>query len=836
MARIIRGDGSVPCPLMLIGERPGWEEARAGRPFVGPAGTELWHRFALASAPERAQWYVTNLVDTYSQDPPTPNETLLGGARLRREIAKVKPRLIVAAGVHSARWLLGREFSQDAMHGLVHFSKRAQCHVLPIIHPSAAIRQPGMYMSAFVDDCQAVARAANGVLFGGVLARHEATAPALSERDIVWRDAVVGCDTEGYVEEPECLSVSKDGCAFVAYPDTGDALTQLGKGLRKATLSFHNATHDLRVLEALGVTVGEFHDTMLMAYLLNEHVQGLKPLAYRLGIRLDDYDSLIAPLDDERVAAALRAYVRRYTPALRRVERLKGKRKAEAKRAIPKAVGAISRLLANPNDEPLRDRWSRSVFAGACPLPKPTTWADLPRDVGEHYAKADAYAHEALCRAFLPRLREQKLERAYEIDKAVLPMVARMETVGVQVDVEGLEALSEELAMDYVLTETAIEKMIGRKVNPKASGDVSDLLFNELGITPTMLTKSGSHYTTQDKYLLARKKEHSVIELILNGREAWKMKSTYCDKLPRLVSSDGRYHPDFAYTRTASGRLAESILLLIPKHSPKWGKKIRACFKAAPGHVLVSVDLSQIEMRTMADNSGDEVLTQVYMTGGDVHADTAHRMLGAPKAKKDQDESLHRLPAKTLNFGILMGMTEYGLLDQLHSHQQLHWQIDECSAEDRAAGKLSTREFRADWFAGHPGVAKYVEKKKREARRTGGVRDMWGAFVRLDAIDCTDERRVREAERQAHAIPIQAGADRISKQWMALVWRDVVLPARGKFYCEPWCRAHDDLILEVDEAHAEGVMKQMLALVPQCLSVPVLAEGKMGANWGALKG
>ena len=108
--------------------------------------------------------------------------------------------------------------------------------------------------------------------------------------------------------------------------------------------------------------------------------------------------------------------------------------------------------------------------------------------------------------------------------------------------------------------------------------------------------------------------------------------------------------------------------------------------------------------------------------------------------------------------------------------------------------------------------------------------------MRLDAIDCTDPCRVREAERQAHAIPIQAGADRISKQWMAKVWHEVVVPARGKFYCEPWCRAHDDLILEVDEAHAESVKAQLLALVPQCLCIPVLAEGKIGRDSGALKG
>lgn len=846
MSLHVRPQGPVPSRLMFVSERPGYEEVRARQLGVGPPGVELWHRLDTAGAPDQREWYYTKLVKTFSQDAPTPSEVLLGGAELRKEIAEVQPKLIVGAGQTVTRWLLGADANLDAVHGLVHWSKRTRCHVIPIIHPNAALKQPGAFMSAFVDDCEAVARAANGVMYGGVLAAHEVKAPDTtvrkSEGDFFVigqkrppKVEFVGMDTEGYVEAPECVSVSRNGEASVSLASELTGVRSFDKNL---ALSFHNATHDIRVLEAIGIKVHQFHCTMLMAFLLDEHVQGLKPLAYRhCHLRLDDYDSLIAPLDDRRVAEALTSYIRRWEPARRRVERLKGKRKAEAKRTIPKAVAAAMRLLANPSgsEDALRARWQRSVFAPAVPLPKPTTWADLPRDVGEHYAKADAIAHEALCRAFLPKLRELKVERAYEIDRAVLPMVARMETVGVQIDVPGLQALSAELAADYAKTEAEIEQLIGYKVNPKASEDVSELLFGKLGVTPTMLTKSGSHYTTQDKYLLARKKEHSVIELILAGREAWKMKSTYCDKLPRLVSADGRYHPDFAYTRTASGRLAESILLLIPKHSPKWGKKIRACFKAAPGRVLVSVDLSQIEMRTMADNSGDEVLTQVFLTGGDVHADTAHRMLGAPAAKKDQDESLHRLPAKTLNFGVLMGMTQFGLLDQLHSHGQLQWQIDPCTDEEKAQGKLSTVEFLHDWFEGHQGVKAFVARKKREAKRTGYIRDMWGARVRLDAIHCTDERRVREAERQAHAIPIQAGADRISKQWMARVWHEVVLPARGKFYCEPWCRAHDDLILEVDESHATDVKKALLGLVPQCLSVPVLADGKIGADWGALK-
>jgi DNA polymerase-1 len=300
------------------------------------------------------------------------------------------------------------------------------------------------------------------------------------------------------------------------------------------------------------------------------------------------------------------------------------------------------------------------------------------------------------------------------------------------------------------------------------------------------------------------------------------MRGTYAERLPRLLR-EGRYHPHWKYTRTTSGRLAEEVITLIPKHSLE-GLLIRNAFHAVDGNVLVLVDLSQIEMRVMAHESRDAILLGAYERGEDIHANTAHHLLGAPKGKENQDESKHRLPSKTINFGIINGMTEYGLLDQLHENGLLSWDIEQ------------VRAFREGWFKLHSGVGAFWEGQKAKARKLGYVEDMFGRRRYLAGIHSTDERIVRESERQAlHAI--QSGADGISKLWNARIIDRVLRPRwrEGRRYCEPWVRVHDETALEVDARMARTVRQEMLALVPQALCIPVTAEGVIEQRWGQHK-
>lgn len=482
----------------------------------------------------------------------------------------------------------------------------------------------------------------------------------------------------------------------------------------------------------------------------------------------------------------------------------------------------------------LRTRWSRSTFSPHVPLPPPPTWKDAPQLDRIRYVLTDAVAHLQVHQALYPKILTRGLDEVYALDRSVLPFLVRNEEIGMACDRRALKQLSKDFSRDFDRVCEKINHLAGREVNPLSAPSVSECLFNELGVTPTRETKSGKHYTTADKYLKARKLEHRIIPLILEARQLNKYRGTYTERLPKMltkhVADDGRtswrYHANWKYTRTATGRLAEEVILLIPKHGRTKDdirpKQIRNCFHATDGHVLVSVDLSQIELRQMAHESRDRVMTDNFMRGIDAHARTAHELLGAPKKKEDQDDSLHRLPSKTFNFGIINGMTEYGMLDQLHEAGQLQWTIDD------------VRELLKEWFILHRGVRRWWDDQIAFCKEKGYVQDMFGRRRYISAIWSTDDRIVAGAERQT-LMPIQAGADGISKKWNAKIWRRIILPyQKQRAYCEPWVRVHDDTTLEVDRRIAKDVKRQMLALVPQLLCVPTTAEGKSGTQWGDL--
>ncbi len=950
MPRQILGAGNRRPTLFLCGERPGYDEYRAGQGFVGVSGQELWDRLYRTTGLKRSACWVTNLVKSFSTAPPSPKEIARDAPILRSELRDIRPTLIITVGAHAARWFCPqlRERTQDYFHGLPFASPRVPAVVFPIVHPAAALRQPDLYQEQFTNDLRALDL---------LLRRGDRREPHRPDRPLVHEVGLagmygvsVGLDTEGFRGAGECATVSAHGldAALVdfAHHTTGALATTLATA---PTIAIHHAKHDWQILAErdLHLDARKVRDTMIEAYLLNEP-QALKVLSYRLlGWVLSEYDDLVRPLDDAAVRSYLEAahgtlkekltlsgvlgdpggnrrsrkrhphaqaaargadvpqspqgHAREGAaregqgteaahgqgqPARRgaaEVQCTEGSRRggshrgartqgAEAQEGAGQAaplppkriLTSLRKILDTDTEESRRHRWLASKFSPLLPpLPPAPTWRDVPAVTRIPSALTDAVAHRAVHETFLPRLRAARLSRVYRIDRGILPFLVRNEQVGVAVDTRELGRLERRFDREYATTLAEIHRLAGREVNPLASADISDTIFDDWGVTPTRLTRTGFH-TTQDKYLKARKGEHDGIPLILEARQINKMQGTYTRRLPKLLR-DGRYHPNWKYTRTASGRAAEEIILLIPKHSAR-GKAIRNCFVAADGHVLVSCDLSQIEMRTMAHESRDPIFLRNYARGIDMHADTAHQLLGAPKAKADQDESLHRLPAKTLNFGVLMGMTEYGLVDQLHEQGQAQWVVDleeaaiakargerysgtpderegaylrACQAferELRAQGFKSTREFRTEWFRLYKGVARWVEEKKREAMATGYVRDLWGRRIAVSGIWSTDRRIAAEFARKAHAIPIQSGAIGIAKRWGARIYDQVIAPRirEGRRYCEPWVWVHDDFTVEADARIRRTVAREMLALVPQDLCVPVTADAKSGVKWGDL--
>lgn len=851
--RVIYGDGPTPNDLMIVGERPGIEEHIAGIGFVGPAGQELWARIWKILRLGRDAFYVTNLVKTFTTAPPHRTEILRDAPLLNAELQRVQPKIIVTIGYHAARAFLPQfeGINGDYFHGLAFPFTYGRLHprtatIVPVVHASAALRQPNRYQHQLTDDLRAVRRCLDGTQ-----PPHRTVRPAphrISLATFSKEGLSLGLDTEGTVAAPECVTLTANG-RRVACVDVHDG--KRPKFLKPAIehakrLYIHNAPHDWQILHTLGIRdLPRVDCTMLMAYLL-ELPQSLKVLAYReLGYVMSEYEDLVAPLDAQVVRATVREFyeahrsrpdarTKRNSVDARRRQRECSTRKPDREEAasspkVPtRALTSIKGILDKDADKSPRARWQSSKFSPLVQLPPAPTWKDLPESVRVDYAMVDAAAHLQVAERLLPRIKANGLSQIYEIDRSVLPFLVRMEHVGMACDADALRQLSQQFEREYegickaitVAARLAGLKVEGR-IDPTQNEKVSELLFDTLGIEPTRMTPSGKHHTTQDKYLKARRGAHGVVDLILQGRQLSKYKGTYTDKLPTLLR-EGRYYPDWRYTRTATGRLAETIILLIPKHTEN-GKKIRNAFHATDGHRLVSVDLSQIELRVMAHLSHDRRLLDAYGRGEDIHARVAHDLLGAPRRKADQDESLHRLPAKTINFGIINGMTEFGMLDQLHEQGQLQWDIEQ------------VREMLVGWFKIHVGVARFWESQKCHARKHGYVVGMFGRRRSVTGIWSADERIRKEAERQC-LFAIQNGADDISKIWNRKIWKYVIMPRHvdGRRYCEPWVRVHDDTTLEVDARIARTVRQEMLGLVPQLLKIPTKAEGKIGERWGSL--
>lgn len=835
--RWVGGARPRPCRLFLCGERPGREELAAGIGFVGPAGQELWTRMEFLGLPAREHWYVTNLVKTFSMNPPSATDIAEWGPRLRQELTLVQPEVIVTVGYHAARFFLPQfeGVKGDYFHGLGFGISYGRLHpraavVVPVVHSAAALRQPDRYQQQLTNDLQAVARALDQGPTGDsrLHATTRLTPYAVGLAAFGRPHEAIGCDTEGTRTETQAVTLARSRKdAFLAETFAQPLPKFARAALTQAkTVYLHNAVHDLQALDRLGVDTTRLtiDDPMLMAYLLGLP-QSLKILMYReFGIEMSDYSDLVEPLDETNVRTTLQAELDRLVRRLRLLARYRG-RPSAALQARRRCRTSLTKLLGTPAADSLRARWAKSVFSARVSLPRPPSWKDVPTEIRQPYALTDAIGHWLVGEALSARIAAQGLTKAYRIDRDVLPFLARNEQIGLACDKAQLEALSVRFAQEFAEVSAKINAMAGYSVNPLSGEQVSDCLFRDLRVKPTRRTKSGKHFTTEDKYLKARRNEHAIVPLIIEARQIDKMRGTYTDRLPAMLVEDAdlgwRYHPDWRYTRTATGRLAEPIIVLIPKHSLR-GLQIRACFYARPGHTLVLCDLSQIEMRVMAHLSGDAVLLARYQRGEDVHAGTAHDLLGAPKRKEDQDESLHRLPAKTMNFGIINGMTEYGMLDQLHEAGQFQWTLE------------TVREFRAEWFKLHQGVETFWHNQIGYGRRKGYVQDLFGARRMVPGLQSADSRIVAEAERQCLA-PIQATADRISKIWNRRIWHKILLKARGTFYCEPWVRVHDETALEVDERYAQRIEAQMLELIPDLLCLPTTGEGLIESRWGGTK-
>lgn len=399
-----------------------------------------------------------------------------------------------------------------------------------------------------------------------------------------------------------------------------------------------------------------------------------------------------------------------------------------------------------------------------------------------------------------------------EIELPALGVLTEMEESGIQVDAALLTAQSHELTATITTLEAEAHTLAGQPFNLGSPKQLGEILFDRLGYKPIKKTATGAPSTDED-VLEQLAHDYPLPKTLLKWRGLSKLKSTYTDKLPRMIDpATGRVHTTFSQAVAITGRLASSDpnLQNIPIRTAE-GRRIRQAFVAPPGSVLVSADYSQIELRIMAHLSEDRGLLEAFARGEDVHRATASEIFGTPREEVSDEQ---RRYAKVINFGLIYGMSAYGLAQNLDI--------------ERDAARLYIERY----FARYPGVARYMEEIKAKARDQGYVETVFGRRLWLPEIRSPNGPRRAGAERAAINAPMQGTAADLIK--LAMIQTQAALQREG-LAARLLLQVHDELVLEVPEQEVSRIQ----ILLPQVmehvahLRVPLLVSVGTGPNWDA---
>ncbi len=407
-------------------------------------------------------------------------------------------------------------------------------------------------------------------------------------------------------------------------------------------------------------------------------------------------------------------------------------------------------------------------------------------------------------------LRQQGMWQLFtEVEMALVPVLVAMETNGILLDIALLREMSMEMGRELLRLERGIYGSVGHQFNINSPQQLGKVLFEDLKLPQSRRTKTG--YSTEASVMEALRGIHPVIELILQYRQLSKLKSTYVDALPVLVNHrTGRVHTTFNQTGTTTGRLSSSDpnLQNIPIRS-ELGNKIRKAIIAPPGAHLLSADYSQIDLRVLAHLSQDPGLIAAFARDEDVHATTASKLFGIPV---DEVSSEMRRNAKTVNFGVIYGMSDYGLE-----------QATKLSREEAA-------QFIALYFEEYPKVKEYLESTKEQARKLGYVQTVLGRRRFVPEVRSAN-RMVREAaQRMAINAPVQGSSADIIKIAMIGVYGKM---QNRRLKSKMLLQIHDELLFEVPESEVAEMKALVREIMPHAfeLRVPVKIDTKLGRNW-----
>ncbi|BDP33716.1 DNA polymerase I [Vibrio parahaemolyticus] len=441
------------------------------------------------------------------------------------------------------------------------------------------------------------------------------------------------------------------------------------------------------------------------------------------------------------------------------------------------------------------------------------TFNQIELEQASPYAAEDADVTLRLHnRLFANIEQDEKLKSVYEeIEIPLVPVLSRIERTGVLIDDMKLSAQSVEIAARLEELEQKAYEIAEQEFNMNSPKQLQAILFEKMGLPVVKKTPSGTP-STNEEVLQELALDYPLPKLILEYRGLAKLKSTYTDKLPKMINpSTGRVHTSYHQAVTATGRLSSTDpnLQNIPIRNEE-GRRIRQAFVAPAGYKILAVDYSQIELRIMAHLSGDQALLDAFRDGKDIHAATAAEIMGV---SIDQVSSEQRRRAKAVNFGLIYGMSAFGLAKQL------------------GIPRGEAQAYMDKYFERYPGVMQYMEDTRSAAADKGYVETIFGRRLHLPEIKSRNGMRRKAAERAAINAPMQGTAADIIKKAMLLV--DQWIQEEGNGRVKLLMQVHDELVFEVEESSLSEIESKVQKLMESAaeLKVPLVAEAGHGDNW-----
>ncbi len=436
------------------------------------------------------------------------------------------------------------------------------------------------------------------------------------------------------------------------------------------------------------------------------------------------------------------------------------------------------------------------------------TFNQIEIEIAAHYAAEDAHVTYRLYEVLDEKLRKhpELLNLLHNIEMPVARVLTIMEENGIELDLSFLDQLGVDFANTIQDLENQIIEIAGESFNVSSPKQVGEVLFDKLGLKGGKKTSTGQYSTSES---VLEKIDHPITGLILEYRGLSKLKSTYTDGLLKQANDEShRVHTSYHQALTATGRLSSTDpnLQNIPVRETI-GRQIRKAFVAPKGRILLAADYSQIELRLMAHFSQDAALVDAFNNGQDVHRRTASEVLGIALEDVTNDQ---RRQAKAVNFGLLYGMSEFGLIRQLGFTRQ------------------ESQDYIKQYFHRYPGIYEYMQRTRQVALEQGFVETILGRRLYTPDIDARNMMVRKAAERAAINAPLQGSAADIIK--MAMIEVEKMLP---KDQAKMLLQVHDELVFEVDENIADELAPKLAEVMQSVLqiSVPLIVEVGKGKNW-----